>query len=113
MKFHSASRLLYLETDAFYVSLGAGLLQVREGMYCGFDEVQDNVNQCPIAFGSKSLSCAGQLYSNIKWEALGIQHGLKKFHHYCIDKEVCLITDHKLLMAVVNKDVATLSQWLQ
>ena len=48
-----------------------------------------------------------------KQEALGILHGLEKFHHYYLAKEVCMIMDHKVLVAMINKDVATLSQQLQ
>ena len=39
--------------------------------------------------------------------------GLKKFNHYCFTKEVNVITDHTLLVAMVSKYDATLSQWLQ
>ena len=46
-------------------------------------------------------------------ETLGILHGLKKFHHYCFAREVYIITDHKLLIAILKKDVATLLQCIQ
>ena len=35
MEFYDASKPLYLETDAYSVSLGAGLLEVRDRMSCG------------------------------------------------------------------------------
>ena len=35
------------------------------------------------------------------------------FHYYCFAKEVYIITDHKLLVAMISKDVAMLLQWLQ
>ena len=38
-------------------------------------------------------------------EALGILHGLEKFHHYFLAKEVNVITDHKPLVPTVSKDV--------
>ena len=34
-------------------------------------------------------------------------------YHYCFSKEVNVITAYKPLMAMVNKDVSALSQWLQ
>ena len=37
-------------------------------------------------------------------------HGLEKFHHICFGKEVLVITDHKPLVSIFKKDVATLSQ---
>ena len=43
----------------------------------------------------------------------GILHGLEKFHHFCFAKEVYVIIDHKPLVAMVSKDVATLSWQLQ
>ena len=113
MKFYDMSRPLYLKMDAFSVGLRERLLQVREGMNCGCDEVPDNVTLCPITFASKSLLNAEQWYSNIEWEALGILYGLKKFHHYCFAKKVYVITEHKPLAAMVHKHVATLSKQLQ
>ena len=41
---------------------------------------------------------------------LGILHGLEKFHHYCFGRKVLVITDHKPLVSMLKKDVATLSQ---
>ena len=58
IKFYDASRSLYLETDASGVSLGARLLQVRDGMNCEHDKLPDNANLCPFAFASKCLSSA-------------------------------------------------------
>ena len=52
-------------------------------------------------------------YSNIECEVLGILHGLEKFHHYCFGREVLVITDHKPLVSMFKKDVATVSQHIQ
>ena len=38
---------------------------------------------------------------------------MEKFHHYCFGREVLVITDHKLLVSIFKKDVATLSQCIQ
>ena len=46
-------------------------------------------------------------------EALSILYRLKKFCHYCFAGEVSIITDHKPLVAICKKDVATLSQRIQ
>ena len=72
--------------------------------------VPDNTILCPIAFASKSLMGAECRYSNVEREALGILHGLETFHHYCFAREVHIITYHKPLVAILKKDVATLSQ---
>ena len=64
----------------------------------------------PIAFASKRLSSMKQRYSNMEREALRILHGLEKFHHCWFACEVHVITDQKPLVAIIGKDVATLSQ---
>ena len=75
--------------------------------------VANNTIMCPIAFVSKSLTGAECRYSNIEREALGILHGLEKFHHYCFAREVHVITNHKPLVAILKKDMAMLSQCIQ
>ena len=55
MKVCDVSRPLYLEKDASGVSLGAGLLQVREGINCGHDEVPDNLTLGSTASANKCL----------------------------------------------------------
>ena len=73
----------------------------------------DNTILHPIVFTSKSLTGAEQRYSNIEHEALVIQHGLEKFNHNSFGREVLIITDHKLLISMFKKDVATLLQCIQ
>ena len=107
MKFYDDTKPLYLKSDA------AALLQLRDNMNCPKHTALENTILCPIVFASKSLTGAEQRYSNIEHEALGILHGLAKFHHYCFGREVLVITDHKLLISVFKKDVATLSQMIQ
>ena len=79
-------------------------------MGCQKDTAPDNIILHPIASVSKSLTGAEQRYSTIKCKALGILHGLEKFRHYCFGREVIVITDHKPLVSIFKKDVATLSQ---
>ena len=74
----------FLETDASRVGLDAALLQTQEDTTCQKDMVPENTILHPIAFASKSLTGAECRYSDIEREALGILHGLKKFHHYCL-----------------------------
>ena len=113
MKFYDDTKPLYLETDASRVGLGAALLQLHDNTACQKEMVPDNIIFRPIAFASKSLTGAECRYSNIKQEALGILHGLEKFHHYCFSREVFIITDHKPLVSMFKKDIATLSQYIQ
>ena len=113
MKFYDETKALYIENDASGIGFGTTLLQTRDGMTCPKDTVPDNTILRPIIFASKSLTSAEQRYSNIKREALGIRHGIEKFHHYCFVREVSRITDHKPLVAIFKKHVATLSQRIQ
>ena len=98
MKFYDDIKPLYLKTDASGIGLGAALLQLWDNMNCPKDIAPDNTILCPIAFASKSLTYAEWRYSNIECEALGILHGLEKFHHYSFGREVLVITDHKPLV---------------
>ena len=42
IKFYNVAGPLYLETDASSISLGARVLQVRDGMNFGNDKISDN-----------------------------------------------------------------------
>ena len=110
MESYDASKPIYLEKDASGIGLRASLFQMQEDMSWGHNEVPDNVVPCPIMFGSKSLSSMEWQYSDITRETLDILHGLKKFHHYCFASEIHVITDHEPLIAMVSKDVVTMSQ---
>ena len=113
MKFYNDTKLLYLETDASGIGLGAALLQLCDNTACQKGMALNNTILCPIAFASKSLTGAEWRYSNIEHEVLGTLHGLEKFHHYCFGREVLVITDHKPLIAMFKKDIATLLQHIQ
>ena len=79
-------------------------------MSCLCNEAPGNTAQCPIAFTSITLSSMEIIYSDIERETLDILHRLKKFHNYHFAYEVSIIMDHKLLVAIFEKDVATVSQ---
>ena len=99
--------------DASGIGLGATLLQTRYNTSCLKDEAPDNSILRPIAFVNKSLIRAEKRYSNIGREVLGILYGLETFCHYCFTREVSIITDHRPLVAIFKKDIATLPQGLQ
>ena len=66
MKFYNDTKLLYLETDASGVGLGAALLQLYKGTTCQKDIVPDKAILHPISFASNSLTGAEHRYSNIE-----------------------------------------------
>ena len=86
--------------------LGAGLLQVRDGMNFGKDVVPDNAILGPIAFTSKSYQELRDVTATQR-EAYAILHGLEKFHHYCFERQASVITS---LVTILKKNVATLLQ---
>ena len=66
MKFYDNSKLLYLETDASGVDLGAALLQLCNNTVYQKGVAPQNITLHPMAFTSKSLTGAGQRYSKGK-----------------------------------------------
>ena len=94
----------YLILKQMHLELASGaLLQLRDNTSCKTYVAPDNTILCPIAFVSKSLMGAQHRYSNIKCKALGVLHGLEKFHHYCFGRKVLMITDHKPLVSMFKK----------
>ena len=89
------------------------MLQTRSNTSCPMDEAPDNSLLRLIAFVSKSLSGAVKRYSKIEREALRILYRPKKINHYFFTREVSITTNHKLLVAIFNKDMAILSHRLQ
>ena len=108
MIFYDETKPFYLETNASGVELRAGLLQTRSVTNCPGDTGPENSILRPIVFMIMSLS-SERRNSNMEREALGILHGLKKFHDYYFAMDGNIITDHKLLIAIFKKDLATLS----
>ena len=108
MKFCNEKKELFLETDALGVGLGAALLQLRDNTTWQQGTTPDNTILWPIVFTSKSFTGAESRYSNIEHKALGILHGLEKFHHYCFSRNVIIITDHKPLVTIFKEGVVLL-----
>ena len=110
MKYYDVARPLYLETDTSGIGLGPGLLQEMNDMKCQYNEILENAILCSALLASKSLKSPESHYNNTECEDLGILHELEKLCHYCFMREVCVMTDHKALVAILIKYLAMLSQ---
>ena len=98
IKFYDSARPLCLEIAASGIGLWATLLQVKDGMNCGHNEIPNDAILQPTAVVSKSLS-------SVEWA--------REILPVFFMREVCTITDYKSLMAILSKDVATLPHDLQ
>ena len=91
LKYYDPRKPLTLQVDASMRGLGAALLQ----------------DEGPIAFASKAMTGAETRYSNIEREMLGIVFGLERFHYYAYGNKITIYTDHKPLVAIVQKNLAS------
>ncbi len=96
LAYYDASKPLTLEVDASQKGLGAALLQ-----------------EPPIAYASKSLTPTQSAYSNIEREALGLVHGVQRFHTYLYGRRFTAITDHKPLVMIHQKPITSAPPRLQ
>ena len=99
VKFYEAARPLYLENDTSEIGLGFKLLQVRDGINSGNNEIPDNTKLLPTTLAGKGLSSVEQHYYNIECKEQGILYGLEKCHYYCFARDVGVITEEKPLVA--------------
>lgn len=88
---------IVLQVVASKYGLGATLLQ--EGK--------------PVSFASKPLTQSEINYAQIEKEMLAILFGCKHFHHYIYGREICVQTDHKPLVSIMQKSILTAPARLQ
>ena len=84
-----SNKELTIQCDASQNGLGACLMQVGT----------------PIAFSSRSLSETEKRYSQIEKEFLAITYACKKYHNYIYGQKVSVMTDHKPIISVFQKDI--------
>ena len=86
-----------LQVDASKYGLGATLLQ--DGR--------------PVSYASKSLTPSEVNYAQIEKEMFAILFGCKHFHQYIYGREVLVQTDHKPLVAIMQKSILAAPARLQ
>ena len=72
--------------------LGAGLLQVREGMNCGYYKVQTMGLCAQLHLPAKACQMQSSSTTTLNEKPLAYYMLSKKFHHCCFAKEVYVIT---------------------
>lgn len=76
----------------------------------GFVLLQDGQ---PVAYASRALTEAETRYSQIEKELLAQVFGLERHHEFVYGREITLWTDHKPLVAIMDKPLATAPKRLQ
>ena len=67
----------------------------------------------PVAFTTKSLSATEHSYANNECELLAMLTGLKRLHYNTYGKTIHVITDHKSLVNIIQKDMEEMPARLQ
>ena len=86
------NKLIEMHCDASKCGLGVCLFQESH----------------PVAFASRSMNSSELNYSQSEKEMLAIAFGFKKFHNLLYGRYVKVYTDHKSLIPIMNKPVATI-----
>uniref|UniRef100_A0A2S2NI46 RNA-directed DNA polymerase n=1 Tax=Schizaphis graminum TaxID=13262 RepID=A0A2S2NI46_SCHGA len=85
----SPDKVITIQCDASKNGLGCCLLQEKK----------------PIAFASRCLSEAETAYAQIEKEFLSLIFACRKFHYYIFGRKINALTDHKPLVAIMQKDI--------
>eukprot|EP00795_Rhopilema_esculentum_P002168 gene2168-biopygen11239 len=76
----------------------------------GFVLIQE---ERPVSNASRAPTLAEQTYSQIKKELLAQVFEVEHYHTYAYGKEITLWTDHKSLVSIVSKPLASAPKRLQ
>ena len=91
------SQPVVVSVDASPIGIGAVLLQSGQ----------------PVAYSSTSLAETQKRYFQIEKELLAIQFGLLRFKQYVYGQTVVVETDHKPLVGLLEKPIASCSPRIQ
>jgi hypothetical protein len=70
-------------------------------------------NDQPVTFASRALTSAETRYSQVEKELLALVFGLEHNHQYVYGRKITLWTDHKPLVSISRKPLATAPKRLQ
>lgn len=88
---------IIIQADASQNALGACLLQEAR----------------PVSFVSRSLTNTEKQYPQIEKEFLAICFALEKFHQFIYGNNVKILTDHKPIVSIIQKDMHRVTPRLQ
>ncbi|XP_045036658.1 uncharacterized protein K02A2.6 [Daphnia magna] len=97
LRLFNVSKPLVVSVDASPIGIGAVLLQDGQ----------------PVAFSSTSLTETQKRYCQIEKELLAVQFGLLRFRPYVYGQKVTVESDHKPLVGLLEKPIATCSPRIQ
>jgi hypothetical protein len=97
LRLFDVSKPVLVSVDASPVGLGAVLMQ--EGQ--------------PVAFSSTTLTPTQRRYCQIEKELLAVQFGLLRFRQYVYGQHAVVETDHKPLVGLLDKPIASCSPRIQ
>ena len=111
LKYFDSNLPIYIETDALKKGIGVVMLQPDNSVEnTSHTEVPNNLR--PVFYASKTLTATESNYSNIEHELLGVVFSMLHFKHFTYGKQVHSITDHKPLIMLFAKNLATTSSRL-
>ena len=108
LKYFDSSLPIHIETDALKKVIGVMVLQPDnpvENTSC--TDVPNNLR--PVFYTSKTLMVTESNYSNIEYEMLGVVFSMLHFKHFMYGRQIHIITDHKPLITLFAKNLATTS----
>ena len=108
LKYFDLNLPIYIETDASKKGIEVVILQTDNSVEnTSHTEVPNNLR--PVFYASKTLTATESNYSNIQHEMLGVVFSVLHFKHFMYGRQVHTITDHKPLITLFAKNVATTS----
>lgn len=97
LRLFDVNRPVVVSVDASPIGIGAVLMQ--EGQ--------------PVAFSSTTLTATQKRYCQIEKELLAVQFGLTRFRQYVYGQRVTVESDHKPLVGLLDKPIASCSPRIQ
>ena len=108
LKYFDSSLPIYIETYASQKGIGVVMLQPDNSVKnTSHTEVPNNLRS--VFHTSKTLTLTESNYSNIECEMLGVVFSVLHFKHFMHCRQIHIITDHKPLITLFAKNVATTS----